>query len=776
MTSTRPAGRRAATTTDRPVFSDPSGRRWKLLRRTGLVLLALFGTAVGVAVPHVLAPPALAGGPRMDGPDVASVGTPPVIGQGPLIRVVKLLRTGGAVYAQDPSGGAVLAQLDPSATRQAGQASYVIQRYGYSAAAHKTISLTFDDGPDPVYTPKLLDLLSRNHVPATFFVTGAQMAQFPAIMQREVREGFALGNHSLTHTDVNGTTAFREQLEIALTDRIMRAETGRYSSYFRLPYEGSDTAEVQADAPGILRAQRDGYLVVSHDFDTEDWAIEAGALKGPIAMPPLGEQDNITVLLHDAGGNNRTATLAYVQKLIPAARAAGYTFQTMPQVQPWLQSHTGVARVTFWDRLTLWCAMAVFALPKTVLFALFVLALVSMLGFGLLNTALAVARARWGRRRPATATPSVSVVIAAYNEEAVIRRTLEHVLVADYPVGEVIVVDDGSRDGTAAEILAVAADDNRVRLLRQPNGGKWSALNRGFAESQHEFVVTLDADTLFTPHTIRNLMARFHSERVGAVAGVIKVANYRRNVITRWQALEYVTQIGVDRSAAALFNGVMIIPGACAAWRRSAVLESGSYSNATMAEDCDLTLMLHQHRWRVEQADDAIAWTEAPETADALLKQRVRWMYGTLQATWRHRNMIFRPRYGWLGMVVMPLSVLTTFVPLIFTPFITWLLLDMLFSQGPAKVLLYFGLFSLLYGVLAGVAVALLGERPHHLLMVPVYRLIYEPLRAYLLYACVGTALRGVLLGWHKLDRTAHVDRLVLPWTSVATAPARSVQ
>src|SRR3712207_5809140 len=272
--------------------------------------------------------------------------------------------------------------------------------------------------------------------------------------------------------------------------------------------------------------------------------------------------------------------------------------------------------------------------------------------------------------------------------------------------------------------------------------------------------------TLFP--TRRSSDLRFHRPDVGAVAGVVKVGNHARNLVTRWQALEYVTQIGVDRAAAALMNAVMVIPGACAAWRTAAVLEVGGYSDATLAEDCDLTLMLHQYGWRVEQADDAVALTEAPETVDALLRQRVRWMYGTLQAVWRHRSMVLRPRYGWLGMFVMPLSVLTILLPLVFTPLIAVVVLQMLAEQGPLPVLGYFGLFAVVYGLLATVAIALLRERPAHLLMVPLYRLIYEPMRAYLLYASLGTALRGVRLGWNKLARTAHMDE---PVTAAAPQP-----
>jgi cellulose synthase/poly-beta-1,6-N-acetylglucosamine synthase-like glycosyltransferase len=367
-------------------------------------------------------------------------------------------------------------------------------------------------------------------------------------------------------------------------------------------------------------------------------------------------------------------------------------------------------------------------------------------------------RRRIQRRGTLPVRAGVTVLIAAYNEELVIGRTLEYVLASVHPVTEVIVVDDGSTDGTAAMVRDVAALDGRVRLIQQRNAGKWAALNRGFAAATQPFVVTLDADTLFTPTTVGHLLAGFRSSRVGAVAGVIRVGNFSRNVVTRWQALEYVTQIGLERAASAHLGAIAVVPGACAAWRTAAVVEVGGYSGATLAEDCDLTLMLHQYGWQVEQADDAVAYTEAPETLDALLRQRVRWMYGTLQATWRHRNMLLRPRYGWLGMFVLPLTVLTVLVPLVFTPFIAVVVLQMLSEQGPLRVLAYFALFSLAYGVLAALAVRLMRERPAHLLMVPLYRLIYEPLRAYLLYASLGRALRGVGLGWNKLRRTAHMD------------------
>ena len=763
MSSTRAGGRAAVRTqlarvpSQRPVFRD-SGTRWKRLRIVGLVLLLALAAAAAFCVPRMLAPPALDGEAIPDGPSATEVGRPPVIGEGPLVRVVRLVAESGSTYGEDPFTGDVVTTLTSADEEKAAGADYAIARYGYSETALRTISLTFDDGPDPVWTPKLLDLLSEYGVPATFFVTGDQVVEHPEIVRRMIREGHAVGNHSMTHIDVNATTSFRQQLEMAVTDRILRAETGLRADYFRLPYEGDSEEAMQNDVPGILRAQQFGYAVVSHDFDPQDWAYASGEKPGEIPMPPLDGEGNLTLLLHDAGGGDRSRTLEYVEGLVVEARDAGYTFHSMPQVQPELEARSGEVEPSVWDRLTRDLAYGAVVLPASLLNWLFVFALVTMLGLGLLNVTLALVRSRRVRQRLSDDQPTVAVLIAAWNEEMVISRTVEHVLASTYPVQRVVVVDDGSTDGTAAMVLDIARRDSRVHLVRQDNAGKWAALNHGFDVVPEEIVVTIDADTLVTPATVGHLVAAFHTSSVGAVAGVIKVGNYRRNVVTRWQALEYVTQIGVERAASALLGAVMVIPGACAAWRRRAVVDVGGYSDATLAEDCDLTLTLQRAGWRIEQADEAVAWTEAPETVDSLLRQRVRWMFGTLQAVWKHRRMVLRPRFGWLGMLVMPMAVATLLLPLVFTPLVVVAVLQMVIDQGPLLVLAYFGLFAAIYGLQALVAVALLRERPAHLLMVPVYRFIHEPLRAYLLYAALGTALRGVRLGWNRVERTAHVD------------------
>src|SRR3954469_1049094 len=767
---TRAARDAVSTTAEATVFLDPSGRRWRTLLGLGIpIAVLLVATLAYGGVRIYEAPVASPTSTAVAVEDIApDLGERPlqVIGEGPMLRVLQIDR-GEEIVGRDPFTGEVVT-LTADEVNAAGTDEYVIQRYGYAAGATKTISLTFDDGPAPISTPQLLDVLAAERVPASFFVTGSMAVQHPEALQRMIREGHAVGNHTLTHTDLNDASAFRAREELVLTDRILRSLTGQATTSFRLPYGGTTGDEVVRNTLGILRAQQWGYHLSSYDFETLDWSYGSGSARTNAADMPLPQFDgrNITVLMHDGGAENRAATVEYVKnRLIPAARAAGYTFQTMPQIQPALQESTQPITPSVWDRVTGALAQSVYVWPNRVMHFLFVFALAIVGAIGIVNTALAIARRR---RQPRYGTDlpllPVSIIIAAYNEEKVIRRTLQTLLNSTYPFLELLVIDDGSTDRTAVEVETMMRRDLRIRLIHQPNRGKWAALNNGTAQARGDILVTLDADTIFTPETVANLVRQFAVDpdgRLGAVAGVVRVGNRARNLLTRWQALEYLTQIGIERSAYAQLGAVPIIPGACAAWRRAAVLEVGGYSNSTLAEDCDLTLSLHQARWRVSQDDQALAYTEAPDHADALLAQRIRWTFGTLQAIFKHRNMLLRRRYGWLGMAVLPYMVISVLVPIVFLPFIAVMGILTVQNSGWATVGLYFLLFLGLHVLIAAVAVILMRERWANLLMVPVYRVVYEPLRAYLLYTSAYLAIRGVKLGWNKLQRTGAMDSVV---------------
>src|SRR5207245_3917619 len=166
--------------------------------------------------------------------------------------------------------------------------------------------------------------------------------------------------------------------------------------------------------------------------------------------------------------------------------------------------------------------------------------------------------------------------------------------------------------------------------VRWRNGGEASALDLGVAQATGEIVVAVDADTRLAPGAIEAPVGALGDARGGAVAGNAKVGN-RINLVTRWQAVEYVTSQNLDRRAFALLNCITVVPGAVWAWRRQLVLDAGGFSDQTMAEDQDLTLALLARGWRIAYADNAVAYTEAPDTLQGLSRQRFRWSFGTLQ-------------------------------------------------------------------------------------------------------------------------------------------------
>ncbi|HEX2806826.1 MAG TPA: glycosyltransferase [Kineosporiaceae bacterium] len=761
-----PADRRPDTSLPgrgRPVFLDASGRRWRMLRATGIALIVVALTTVAFAAPHTLGAPALQGSPqRADIASLRDTDRLPVVGAGPLVRLVSAVTGKGRVVARDAFSGAQVAVLTGQDAVRAADHPFLLQRYGYSPGAQRTISLTFDDGPDPRYTPQLLDLLSKEHVQATFFVIGSSAARYQDLVAREAREGHDVGDHSLTHVDLSLALPLRAELEMVWTDRIVRATTGRETRLIRLPYEGEDEQTTQDDLAGIVRAERLGYVVASHDFDSNDWEYGTpSAGRAPIAMPPLDGR-NLTVLLHDGGGN-RAATLTYVSELIRQARARGYTFRSMGAAQTaYLPAVLPVAP-SRWDRVTVWLTEVLLDWPAQVLVVLLLLAGISVL-VGLGNCLVAGGRflARRHRALPALGEFElpVSIVIAAYNEDTVIRRTVLSVLDSQYPISELVVVNDGSTDMTLRELSDLSRTEPRLRVITRPNGGKATALNDGFEQAACDIIVTMDADTLVTPTTVTNLVRHFAADpdgRLAAVAGVIRVSNRTWNVLTRWQALEYVTQIGVERSAQDAMGAIAIVPGACAAWRKAAVQSIGGYSNETLAEDCDLTLSLHRAGWRSTQDDEAIAYTEVPQDLDTLLAQRTRWMFGTLQSIHKHRRLLFG-RNGWLGWLVLPTYVLSIVMPILFLPLTTLAAVLMVHQQGWGVLGLYVLAFMAAQLVIAGVAVIVMKERPSLLLMVPVYRLVFEPLRAYLLYTSAYMAIRGVRGKWNKFARSGSVD------------------
>jgi biofilm PGA synthesis N-glycosyltransferase PgaC len=351
------------------------------------------------------------------------------------------------------------------------------------------------------------------------------------------------------------------------------------------------------------------------------------------------------------------------------------------------------------------------------------------------------------------------VIIPAFNEEKVLRRTVESILKSRYQKIELIIVDDGSTDKTW-EIAQELQHDSRVTSVRQQNGGKSSAVNHGIRLAEGEVLVNIDADTVFPPKTIGKLVRYFYYPEIGAVAGVVKVGNIK-SWITRWQALEYITSINIERAAQAYLRSITVAPGACSAWRKEAVLKVGGFSSATFAEDCDIALAVQKAGYTIVQDMEAVAFTECPETLRGLAKQRFRWLFGNIQSFWKHRDMLFRRKYGWLGMYVIPKAILSIIMQLVFTPLLLFVLIGNLLAGVLYVMLLYVAIAYIVLFLTAAVALVFAHERFRHLTATPAFRLVYSPLRTIILYLSVIAALGGVEMGWNKVARTGttmHID------------------
>ena len=230
----------------------------------------------------------------------------------------------------------------------------------------------------------------------------------------------------------------------------------------------------------------------------------------------------------------------------------------------------------------------------------------------------------------------MSIIVPAHNERENIAAAVRSLATGDHPGIEVVVVDDGSTDGTA-DIVEGLGPSN-VTVIRRPNGGKPAALNVGIAHARHDLIVMIDADTVLEPDAVRALVQPFADEQVGGVAGNVKVVN-RRSLVGLWQHIEYVRRVQLDRRLYDRLGCMPTVPGAIGAFRRTVLAEAGGLSDRTLAEDTDLTMAVVRAGWRVVYEEKARAWTEAPSTLRQRW-QRYRWSYGTMQAMWSHRGAI----------------------------------------------------------------------------------------------------------------------------------------
>lgn len=664
---------------------------------------------------------------------------------------------------------------------------YVVRRFGDEHPGR--VALTFDDGPDGTWTPAILDTLRSRNVKATFFVIGRNVQAHIPIMRRIVAEGHEFGNHTYSHPNLAVTPAFISRLEIDANERLLEAVLDRRSAFFRPPFFG-DAEPTTADELVPVEFARDrGYLTIGLHVDSEDWE-DPGTQR--IIDTVLAQRNNARpdyptniVLLHDGGGN-RSQTVAALGPLIDSLRARGDTLVLVSelvgisaaQAMPALPPRSALVRSAEF------AAYGAIGIVEWVLHWIFLIAVVLGLARLIFITSLALfQRVRRHQRPedPIVYAPPVSVIVPAYNEARVINRTIETLLAQDYPGElEIVVVDDGSPDDTFEVVRRAFGANPRVAIYRKSNGGKSTALNLGLARARGEIVICLDADTLFATNTVAELVAPMVDPRVGAVAGNAKVGN-RINLVTRWQALEYVISQNLDRRAFSTLNSITVVPGAVGAWRKSLVLEVGGFSDDTLAEDQDLTLSIRRHGYSIAYADGAIGYTEAPDTMGTLAKQRFRWSFGTLQCMWKHRDVLFRPRYGSLGFIALPntwiFQLFFTAISPVADLMFVWSLISVWLARiqhggtyaltSLRQVMILYAIF-LLVDWLASVLAFLMepGEDWRLTWLIFLQRFAYRQLMYWVVVKSFVAAVQGRVVGWGKLERKATVE---LPPETVST-------
>lgn len=659
--------------------------------------------------------------------------------------------------------------------------SYVITRAGDRPGL---VALTFDDGPDPVWTPKILDVLKKESVPASFFIIGENGQANPNLVRRIVAEGHDIGNHTFTHPNLGEIPIRVTDLELNATERLIESLTGRSTTLFRPPYFGDAEPTTPDEVEPIVQAKRLGYLTIGLRVDPDDWALPGvneivnKTIAGVANKSEDADQRGQIVLLHDGGGD-RAQTVAALPQIIEQLKKQGYRFvtvselagltqaQTMPLVKRQQQALPDFNAVTFYG----------LSLGGWLLHWLFFIGIV--LGLGRLLFVGVLAFAQWlraRRREHAHAgemySPFVSVIVPAYNEEKVIAHTIKSLLVSAYDKFEIIVVDDGSSDRTGEVVRETFGDEPRVHLFKVGNGGKAEALNFGLKQAQGNVIIGLDADTIFERETIAALAHRFADERMGAIAGNAKVGN-RINLVTRWQALEYITAQNLDRRAFASLNCITVVPGAVGAWRRAPLEQAGGFSSDTLAEDQDLTLRVRKLGYKIGYSERAVAWTEAPDTLKGLSKQRFRWSFGTLQCMWKHKDALLNPRYGALGFIAMPnvwmFQILFPLISPVMDLMMLWSIVSMCInrlehgaeynSSNFQQVLFYYALFLVVDWLAAAFAFVL--ERREQWNLLPwlfLQRFGYRQIMYQVMVKSVAAAARGALVGWGEIERKATVE------------------
>ena len=701
------------------------------------------------------------------GPDVS------LEGQGEILRIMDRPTPGTRTVKLDPRS-----QLVTSETFSKLPNPYEIEAYGHK---EKEVAISFDDGPDPTYTPQLLDILKAKNAKAVFFLIGIPSENDPGLVKRIYDEGHEIGNHTLTHPDISEVSSWRFEKEINVTERLFAAKLGVKPMFFRPPYSIDQEPDTADEVKPLEIVQDLGYITVGDKIDPDDWSLNPRPTAEQIAQRVFDQLDRGNIILLHDGGGDRSHTVEALPMIIDGVRARGYRIvpvsdligKTYAQVMPPLTSQRERWAASV-DNLAFW----MFSLILIGVQIVFFLGDILMTGRLLIIGALAsLDRLRGSSSQSLDPgfQPPVAVLVPAYNEEKVIERTIRSVLASSYPKLRVIVIDDGSKDRTleiAQTVFAKEIAAGKLLVLTKPNSGKAEALNFGLQRVTEPFYIGIDADTVIAREAIARLIPHFADPTIGAVAGNAKVGN-RVNIWTRWQALEYITSQNFERRALDLLGAVTVVPGALGAWRTDLAKEAGGYPVSTVAEDADLTMNFLRRGYRVIYEDRALAYTEAPMSARGLMRQRFRWSFGILQAVWKHRGALLRRgSFGWFALpnilifqILLPL--VSPFIDVMFVVSALWYFVDRHFhpyAANPAsfqKLVIYFVSFLVIDFLASSLAFALERRDPRQhedywlLADIWIQRFTYRQVFSVVLFKTLKRAIDGRAFSWDKIERTA---------------------
>ena len=712
---------------------------------------------------------------------------PTPVGEGELLRILYTPQPGIAKLEIDSAEQLITEQKYVQLP-----SGYVYEKFGEDTTEigpkHKII-LTFDDGPSPEWTPKILNILEREKVPATFFVVGLNVANNIPLLQRIYKDGYEIGNHTFTHSNIAKMSLQRADLEMKSTRLLIEAITGRSTILFRAPYNADSQPQTFEEIEPIARSKKDNYITVGESIDPQDWDdhhVNADSIFNRVIRLAEEGKGNI-ILLHDAGGDTRQATIDALPRIIKYFKDKNCDFTTVAALMDKTKNDImPVVPNNLKLRFDYYFSMAIYW-GTHFIFALFLVGIALSMSRIILMAVLAFKQKRKEVFLPFNKDqPGVSIIVPAYNEEINAVRTVESLLQQDYPNLQIVFVDDGSKDATYKKVSDFFAAVPNVQVVTKTNGGKATALNYGINLAVNDFVVCIDADTQLKQDAVTQLMKKFYSAEgqapVGAVAGNVKVGN-EINMITKWQSIEYTTSQNFDRSAFDYLNCITVVPGAIGAFKKSAVIEAGGFTSDTLAEDCDLTMRMHKLGYGVRNCRQAISYTEAPETFSQFLKQRFRWSFGVMQSFWKHRDAFLNYKYKNFGMIALPHILIFQMILPFLAPLADIILVLSLIAAGlgiiPASlghIILYYFIFTMVD--MAGAAIAFNfensalkktqrtdGKREKEnykkLLWLFPQQLIYRQLMYYILFKSFNKALKGELQGWGVLKRTGNVKQTV---------------